>query len=58
MNNEKRTRIYILKGRSLTETERLDLCRLLIKAGYAARIGKEKQQGKQTYEHFIEFWED
>lgn len=58
MNNEKRTRIYILKGRALTEAERLDLCRLLIKAGYSARLGKEKKDGKNTYEHYIEFWED
>lgn len=53
-----RQRIYILKGQSLSETEKLDLCRLLIKAGYAAKIGKCKPQGKNTYEHFIEFWED
>lgn len=48
----------MLKGRSLTETERLDLCRLLIKEGYAAKIGKEKKDCKNTYEHFIEFLED
>lgn len=53
-----RKRIYVLKGRTLTDAERLELCRLLIKAGYAAKLGKEKQSGKQTYEHFIEFWED
>ena len=53
-----RQRIYILKGRSLSETEKLDLCRLLIKAGYAAKLGKEKPQGKSTYIHYIEYWED
>ena len=53
-----RQRIYALKGRQLNDTERLELCRLLIKAGYAAKLGKEKPQGKNTYEHYIEFWED
>ena len=53
-----RQRIYILKGRSLSETEKLDLCRLLIKAGYSVRLGKAKQQGKNTYEHFIEYWKE
>lgn len=53
-----RQRIKVLKGRSLTDAERLELCRLLIKAGYAAKIGKEKKDGKNTYEHYIEFWED
>lgn len=42
----------------MNETDRLKLCELLIKAGYAAKLGKEKQQGKNTYKHFVEYWED
>lgn len=53
-----RHRIYAQKDRKLNETDRLKLCELLIKAGYAAKLGKEKQQGKNTYKHFVEYWED
>ena len=52
-------RIYSLKDGSLNENDRLEIARLLLKAGYAARLGREKPAGKSNgnYEYFIEFWE-
>ncbi len=52
-------RIYSLKSGSLNESERIEIARLLLKAGYTARLGREKPQGKPsgTYEYFVEFWE-
>lgn len=35
-------KIYSLKRNALNEADRLELARLLIKAGYTVRIGKEK----------------
>ncbi len=42
----------------LNDDDRTNLCCLLLKAGYAARIGKEKvgPKGKTTY--FVEYWEE
>ena len=51
-------RIYTLKNGSLNEADRLDISRLLIKAGYTVRIGKEKASGKTTNVTFIEFKEE
>lgn len=53
-----KSRIYAQKGSQLNESDRLAMCTLLIKAGYTVRLGKEKQQGKSTYDRFIEYWED
>ena len=53
-----RQRIYTLKGNKLNETERLEICRLLIKAGYTAKIGKEKRPNSNTNDIFVEYWED
>lgn len=53
-----RQRIYAQKGRTLNETDRLKLCELLIKAGYAAKLGKEKRPNSNTNDHFVEYWED
>ena len=55
-----RQRIYSAKNMSLNEQERLDLSRLLVKAGYAVKIGREKQEGKANapYVYFVEYWED
>lgn len=39
-------RIQPQKNGSLTESERLDIARLLVKAGYTVRIGKEKPTNK------------
>lgn len=50
-------KIYPLKNGNLNETERLEIARLLIKAGYTVRLGKEKPAGKSTVVHFVEYWD-
>lgn len=51
-------RIYSVKGNSLNEQDRLNLVTLLVKAGYAARIGREKSNPKsKSYVYFVEYWE-
>lgn len=43
----------------LNEQERLELSRLLVKAGYAVKQGREKPNPKNTtYKYYIEYWED
>ena len=42
----------------LNDEDRNTLCCLLIKAGYAARIGKERPGGKGQTMYFVEFWEE
>ena len=51
-------KIYSLKNGSLNEADRLELSRLLIKAGYTVRIGQEKAAGKNTNVIFVEFKEE
>lgn len=52
-------RIYSVKQGSLNESERLEIARLLIKAGYTVKLDREKRnQNSNTYTYFIEFWED
>lgn len=52
-------RIYSVKQGSLNESERLEIARLLIKAGYTVKLDREKRnQNSSTYTYFIEFWED
>ena len=53
-----RQRIYNIKSNALNEDNRLELSRLLIKAGYAVRIGKERKSNSKTYIHFVEYWEE
>ena len=50
-------RIYSLRSGALNETDRLEIARLLLKAGYTVRIGKEKAVGKNSAAsiHYIEF---
>ena len=50
-------RIYPQKNGSLSETERLEIARLLVKAGYTVRIGKEKPANKPNgaYVFYIEY---
>lgn len=51
-------KIYSLKYGSLNEQDRLEMARLLIKAGYTVRIGAESppnSNGKKMY--FVEFSE-
>lgn len=45
------------KGFTLTEADRLDLVRVLAKAGYSVRIVKEKVAGKTTNVVSVEFLE-
>lgn len=42
----------------LNDEDRNALCCLLIKAGYAARIGKERREGSRQTMYFVEFWEE
>lgn len=42
----------------MNDEDRNALCCLLIKAGYAARIGKERPDGKSKAVYFVEFWEE
>lgn len=42
----------------LNDEDRNTLCCLLIKAGYAARIGKERPGGKGQTMYFVEYWEE
>jgi len=54
----KKQRIYSVKNNSLNEPDRLELARLLIKAGYAVRLGREKVNPKSTsFIYFVEYWE-
>lgn len=50
-------RIQAQKYGSMTETDRLDMARILIKAGYVVRIGKEKASGKPNaaYIQYLEY---
>lgn len=51
-------KIYNQKGAGLTEADRLELAKLLIKAGYTVRIGRERPQGKTgAYIYFVEYEE-
>lgn len=50
-------KIYALKAGLLNESERLEIARLLIKAGYAVRLGKEKPHNKNINCYFIEYEE-
>ena len=34
------------------------LCCLLIKAGYVAKIGKERKDNKGAYTYFVEYWKE
>ena len=43
------------KNGQLNSNDRLELARLLIKAGYTVRIGKEKIPGKNRNIYFIEY---
>lgn len=58
MNNPKAIKITDQKNGNLNEADRLDIARLLIKAGYTVRVGKEKPAGKNRNIHFVEFTED
>ena len=50
-------KIYSVKQNGLNDADRLELARLLIKAGYTVRVGSEKPPGKTTNVYFVEFTE-
>jgi hypothetical protein len=51
-------RIESIKSGGLNETDRLEIAKLLIKAGYTVMLGKEKPGNSKTYNHFVEYFED
>ena len=53
-------KIYNQKNGALNEADRYELGRILFKAGYMVRAGKEKSSEKHnsTYSHYIEIWGD
>jgi hypothetical protein len=51
-----KNKIIAPKPNSLNDNERLDIARLLLKAGFTVRIGKEKH-GNSTVS-VIEYWEE
>lgn len=52
-------KIYNLKPNSLNENDRLELAKLLIKAGYAVKLGRERPSGSTAaYTHYVEYWEE
>lgn len=55
-----KNRVYSQKSGALNETDRIEIARLLIKAGYSVRLGREKPAGKQNgaFIYFIEYWEE
>lgn len=53
-----RQRIENTARQELNDEDRLELCRLLIKAGYTVRLVKEKPEGKNRYEKYIEYWKE
>ena len=54
-----RQRIYSQKSGALNEFDRLELAKLLIKAGYTVRIGRERPPGKSgAYTYFVEYAEE
>ncbi|MDO4301806.1 MAG: resolvase [Clostridia bacterium] len=54
---EKRQRINNLLGK-LNDDDRSTLSCLLIKAGYAVKIGKEKVGSKGKIAYYVEYWEE
>lgn len=57
MEEPKRNRIYSHLNK-INDEDRNALCCLLIKAGYAAKIGKERKDNKGAYTYFVEYWRE
>ena len=57
MANKERSRIYNLLCK-MNDEDRSQLCCLLIKSGYAVRIGKERPGGRGQTKYFVEYWEE
>lgn len=51
-------KIENVKSGGLNEADRLEIAKLLIKAGYTVRLGKEKPGNSRTYNHFVEYLEE
>jgi len=51
-------KIFEQNNGRLNEDERLELARLLLKAGYTVRVGREKLPGKRSNVYFVEFKSD
>lgn len=49
-------KIIAPRKNGLNEAERLELGRLLIKAGFTVRVGSESKNGTTVY--FVEFWNE
>ena len=52
-----RNKIENILGK-LNDEDRSKLAGLLIKAGYAVKIGKEVPEGKKTARYYVEYWEE
>ena len=50
-------KIENLKSGGLNEADRLEIAKLLIKAGYTVRLSKDKPANSKTYNHFVEYFE-
>lgn len=57
MANKERSRIHNLLCK-MNDEDRSQLCCLLIKSGYAVRIGKERPGGRGQTKYFVEYWEE
>lgn len=55
MTRENRNRIYSHLNK-INDEDRNTLCCLLVKAGYAVRIGKERPGGKGQTKYYVEYW--
>lgn len=55
-----RQRVYNVDGGQLNQEERLDLLKLLARAGYSVRVGREKPKDKPNgaYTYFVEYWRE
>lgn len=55
-----RQRVYNVGSGQLNAEERLELVKILARAGYAARVGRERPDGKPqaAYVYFVEYWNE
>ena len=53
---DKRNRIIPPKSNGLNEADRIQIAALLVKAGFAVKLGQEKIGSRTTY--FVEYWEE
>ena len=57
MADQNRQKIHNLLFK-MNDDDRNQLCCLLIKSGYAVRIGKERPGGKGQTKYYVEYWEE